>query len=121
MKVFEYFGSRELAPERVRDLVAQAAGLEFVLHDSYYIGEYYETDQPGGDAVVTIRANELTDEDGTFLQWEEFADYTTVIEASQRLAKATDPADFLDQLHDSLSSVAEVDFLRRSQPLPHTS
>lgn len=121
MRVFEYFGSRELEPQRVRDLVADATGLTFEPRSSSYVGEYYQSGGPGAGGVVSIRPNELEDEDGNYLQWEEFAGYTTVVEARQKLAKAGDPADFLDELRGKLAGLEGIEFLRRSDPEPRPS
>lgn len=114
MKVFDYFGSRGLEPGQVRDLVARATGLDFATRHSSYIGEYYQAGQPGSDAVVRIRPNELEDEDGTFPQWDEFADCKTVVEVRQTVAAADEPADFLDDLRQRLAAAEDLEFLRRS-------
>jgi hypothetical protein len=114
VKVFEYFGSRGLEPGQVRDLVATATGLEFAVRHSSYIGEYYQAGHPGGDAVVRIRPNELEDEDGTFPQWDEFADFKTVVEVRQIVASADETADFLDDLRRKLAMTEDLEFLRRS-------
>jgi hypothetical protein len=75
----------------------------------------------GLGGVVSIRPNALKDEDGDYLQWEELAGYTTVIEARQKLANAGDPADFLDEVRGKLASLEGIEFLRRSDPKPRPS
>ncbi|MGD0560425.1 MAG: hypothetical protein ABSA93_36335 [Streptosporangiaceae bacterium] len=116
--ILEYFGSRDLAPAQVRDLVAEATGLTFEFRRSDYIGEYFMSGSPGGHAVVTVRPNEIEDEDGKFQQWDEFADFTTIVEAKQVLTAEGEEPEFIGNLHQKLAEAVGLEFLRRSEPKP---
>jgi hypothetical protein len=115
IRVYDYYGSRELPPERVSAAVAAATGVSFTRRESSYVGEYYHVKVARGQEL-TVEPNELSDEDGSFLRREEFAAYQTIVTAKQVLETGTEPPDFLDDVRDKLRAVPDLEFLRGKRP-----
>jgi hypothetical protein len=65
IRLFDLYGSRELETDSVRDLVQEALGVPFHAHSSNYVGDYY-VGSAGSAEKISIRPNELEDEDGRF-------------------------------------------------------
>jgi hypothetical protein len=69
-RIYDYYGSQEPDIDRVRNLITDSTGPSFTRRDSSYIGEYYLANGEEGEEL-TIRPNDLEDEEGHFLRWPE--------------------------------------------------
>jgi hypothetical protein len=113
IKIFDLYGSRELDQETLRGLISDVVEMEFHPHSSSYVGNYYMTRGMSGEEL-TIKSNELEDEEGVFYQEPEFPDYKTLLVAAQNFAELPGSTPTLDGLRAKLSRLPELVFLRRS-------
>jgi hypothetical protein len=115
IRAYDYYGFRESDLARVSELISAATGITLTARHSSYIGDYYYAKVSRG-RDLTVESNELTDEDGTFLQWDEFAGYHTIVIVKLVLETGTEPLTFLDELQQKLRDVDGLEFLRSKRP-----
>jgi hypothetical protein len=115
IRAYDYYGSRDSDPLRVSELISAAADVTFTLRHSSYVGDYYHAKVSQGQELK-VQPNEITDEHGPFLRWEEFARYPTVVTVKQVLEAGTEPLTFLDELQQKLRDVDGLEFLRSKRP-----
>lgn len=111
-RVYDTYGSHEPDIKCLSDRVAEATGLAFTHHESYFQGVYYVASAAGA-AELTIQPNEVEDEDGTFLRSPEYADWETLLLADAARDAGTDTSSILDGFRDTLERVGLI-FLERT-------
>lgn len=103
--MYDLYGSKALSLEQLRLAVERKIGVSFSRHESsYFGGDYFRFGDPRAEEFV-IHTN-FVDEDGEFLE-SDCPEYSSLLEvnASPRA----------DQLRVSLSSIADLYFLRRDE------
>ena len=116
-RIYDYYGARDPDRRRISDLISETTGIMFHYYESPYIGTYcWATGEPGQE--VKVLPNETEDKDGVSLRWPEWAEYKTIVNSMAPPVPGTESPPFLDNLREKLSGVAELTFLRRSQPFP---
>ena len=113
-RIYDYYGSHEPDIKRVRDFIADLTGARFAYHESSYIGEYYVATEQSGEEL-TVRSNNLEDEEGHFLQWPEYAEYSTIVFAKCNVPAGTRSVPYLASLREKFSQTGELTFLGREE------
>lgn len=115
MRVYDYYGSPGPDLTKLKEQVADAAGLTFTYHGSSYIGGYYATGWAQPQRVWVGRNLDALDGE---LRWSRWAEYELIIEAELTLPDETATPVFLDDLRDSLSVIPGLVHLDRKRPEP---
>jgi hypothetical protein len=122
--VYDDYGIAGMDVKHAAERVAAATGEALTLRYGDARGEYYlSADWPRRE--LTVESNELEDEDGKYLLRQEYAEYSVLVLAFDRLPGEYDTSSYLDDLRTKLSSVDGLTFLRRrithSQESPELS
>lgn len=115
IRAYDYYEARESDLARVSELISAAADVTFTLRHSSYVGDYYRAKVSQGQEL-RVQPNEITDEHGTFLRWEEFSRYPTVVTVKQVLETGAEPLTFLDDLRHKFRDVDGLEFLQSQRP-----
>jgi hypothetical protein len=114
VRVYDYYGSRESGIKGVMEAVARATGATFASHHSDYVDAYYLSSESPGEEL-TVRSNELVDEEGPFRQWPEYGEYPTIVFARCAAPAGTSSFPYLDALREKLGQAGELTFIERKQ------
>lgn len=107
-KCYDLYGTRTLTLEELRVAAQDALRLDLECHESGYLGgDYFLAGDLRGEHFV-IQRNHADDGDGSEVAEPEFADYPILLQVN-----ATTRA---DELKSRLTTIDDVDFLRRSVP-----
>jgi hypothetical protein len=103
--VYDLYGAQAWSVDELGKSIGAALGVQFVLHDSDYLGgEYLLWSGAGGERLL-IQENQIEDEEGKYLQEPDFPTFKTIFLVEKTLRG--------DIYRGQLEKVRGLEFLRR--------